>query len=48
MSTLTFAQYHPTGNIVLMLAYSSKVNIYLYWGIEVAECNAVCIIFCKR
>ena len=35
-------------NIVVMRAYSSKVNIYLYWGISVAECNAVCVTFCKR
>ena len=27
-------------NIVLMLAYLSKVNIYQYWGVLVAECNA--------
>lgn len=33
--------------ILLMLVYSSKINIYLNLGILVAECYVVCIVFCK-
>lgn len=41
-------EFNGRDNVPQILAYSSKVNIFLNWIILVAECYAVRIIFSKR